>query len=52
MNDKPTRNREEDLLDRADHERTERKDREMEELWVNRLPEPKTNLLTLTAPKP
>lgn len=36
MNDKPTRNREEDLLDRADHERTERKDRKMEELWAKR----------------
>ena len=32
--DGPARNREEDLLDRADHFRTERKDREMEELWA------------------
>jgi len=33
-------------LDRADHERTERKDKEMEELWANRAPTPET------APKP
>ena len=43
MNDEPTRNREEDLLDRADHERTECKDREMEELWANRVQTPETD---------
>ena len=32
--DGPSRNRDEDLIDRADRYRTERKDREMEELWA------------------
>ena len=44
--DEPRRNYQEDQLDRADHERTERKDKEMEELWANRAPTPET------APKP
>jgi hypothetical protein len=30
----PTRDRDEDMRDRADYLRTERKDREMEELWA------------------
>ena len=31
------------MLQRADHERTERKDSEMEELWAKRVPTPETD---------
>lgn len=40
----------EKMLQRADHERTERKDREMEKLWAKRVPTPESDASWSTCP--